>query len=243
MTKPYKPTKLAETIRKITLCAAGTALIASAGAANALDVKVGGYVKTDVTYDLDEDLGASLAASQVSTGDVESNESFRMHSLQSRINFSATEGDLTVFAEGDFFTGDSSELVSNSRHFRVRHLYGKVGNVLIGQTWSTFMDANWVLYPSTVDFAGPAGATFIRQSQIRWSSGDGLDIALENPENRVDGNVSRDTLPDIVVRYASTGDISWQVGGLFQQKNPNPLVQACFSDSHCKDENPKNKQN
>jgi len=231
-------TKLTSAIKNISLCAASGALLVSAGAANALDVKVGGYVKTDLTYDLDQDLGATLAASQVATGNVESNETFRMHSLQSRVNFSATEGDLKIFAEGDFFGGGSSELVSNSRHFRMRHLYGKVGNVLIGQTWSTFMDANWVLYPSTVDFAGPAGATFIRQSMIRWSSGDGLDIALENPENRVSDsvtrtvdadaenpggtitetkNVARDTIPDIIVRYASAGDVSWQVAGLLQQ--------------------------
>ncbi|MEE8365756.1 MAG: DcaP family trimeric outer membrane transporter, partial [Gammaproteobacteria bacterium] len=124
---------------------------------------------------------------------------------------------LKVYLEGDFFTGDSSELVSNSRHFRLRHAYGKMGNLLIGQTWSTFMDANWVLYPSTVDFAGPAGATFIRQSILRWTVSDGLDFALENPENRVDGQTTRDTVPDVILRYASAGDLSWQIAGLFQQ--------------------------
>lgn len=241
MSEILKKTKLATAVKNISLCAAGTALLASAGAANALDVKVGGYVKTDLTYDLDQDLGASVGASSVTTGSgVDSNESLRMHSLQSRINFSATEGDLKVFAEGDFFTSDSSELVSNSRHFRIRHAFGKMGNLLIGQTWSAFMDANWVLYPSTIDFAGPAGATFVRQSQIRWTIADGLDLSFENPENRVaqsgtrsvvgivagapavvtestSTNVGRDTLPDVILRYASKGDVSWQVAGLFQQ--------------------------
>lgn len=230
MNTPKRSTPIAAAVRHATLCAAATGLLASAGTAQALDVKLGGYVKTDLTYDLDADLGPSLAATAVPTGSgASSEESFRMHSLQSRLNFSASQGDLKVFVEADFFTGDSSELVSNSRHKRLRHAYGQVGDLLIGQTWSTFMDKNWVLYPSTVDFAGPAGATFIRQSMIRWSFDNGWDFALENPENRVidpavdadaDGegdNLGRDTLPDVVLRYAQTGDLSWQVAGLFQQ--------------------------
>ncbi|MCH8106574.1 MAG: hypothetical protein IIC58_13905 [Proteobacteria bacterium] len=224
-----KQNRLATAIKRATVCAATAALLASAGAANALEMKIGGYIKTDVTYDLDQDLGPSVGANTVNTGaGAPSDPSFRIHSLQSRINFSATEGDLKVYLEGDFFGGGSSELVSNSRHFRLRHAYGKWGDLLIGQTWSTFMDANWVLYPSTVDFAGPAGATFIRQSILRWTVSDGLDFALENPENRVtdridpadpkkDVNRGRDTIPDIILRYASSGDVSWQVAGLFQQ--------------------------
>lgn len=213
-----KHSRLATAIKRATLCAATTALLASAGAANALEMKIGGYIKTDVTYDLDQDLGPSVGANTVNTGaGAPSDPSFRMHSLQSRINFSASEGDLKVYLEGDFFTGDSSELVSNSRHFRLRHAYGKYGNLLIGQTWSTFMDKNFKFYPPTVDFAGPAGATFIRQSMIRWTTDGGLEIALENPENRVDGEFTRDTLPDVVVRYAVKDDVSWQVAGLFQQ--------------------------
>jgi len=58
-----------------------------------------------------------------------------MHSLQSRVNFSATEGDLKVYVEGDFFEGETA----------------------------------------------------------------------------------RDSLPDIILRYASAGDVSWQIAGLFQQ--------------------------
>lgn len=230
MNTPKQSNRLATAVRRATLCAAATGLLASTGAAQALDVSVGGYVKTDLTYDLDADLGPSLAATAVPTGSgTSSEETFRLHSLQSRLNFSASQGELKIFVEADFFTGDSSELVSNSRHKRLRHAYGQYGDLLIGQTWSTFMDKNWVLYPSTVDFAGPAGATFIRQSMIRWSFDNGWDFALENPENRVidpavdadgDGegdNLGRDTLPDIVLRYAQTGDVSWQVAGLFQQ--------------------------
>ena len=212
-------TLISRSVKHATLCLTTAAMLTSAGVASALEVEVGGYIKTDATYDLDADLGPSLAASTVPTGSgTSSDPSFRMHSLQSRLNFSATEGDLKMFIEGDFFTSDSGELVSNSRHYRLRHAYGQMGNLLIGQTWSTFMDANWVLYPTTVDFGGPAGATFVRQSQFRWTIAEGLDFAIENPENTVEGAPDvRDTLPDIILRYAQSGDISWQVAGLFQQ--------------------------
>ncbi|MCP4874044.1 MAG: hypothetical protein GY896_01040 [Gammaproteobacteria bacterium] len=210
---------LASAVKRATLCAATTALLTTTPIANAVDIKVGGYVKTDAIYDLDADLGPSLAVSKVPTGsDTSSDPSFRIHSLQSRLNFSASHDSMKVFIEADFFTGDSSELVSNSRHERLRHAYFKIGDLVIGQTWSTFMDANWVLYPNTVDFAGPAGATFVRQSQFRWTIDDGFDFALENPENRVSGAPGvRDTLPDVILRYASAGDVSWQIAGLFQQ--------------------------
>lgn len=220
--------RLATAVKRATLCAATASLLTAAPMAQALEMKIGGYVKTDATYDLDADLGPSLDASAVPTDpNASSDPTFRIHSLQSRLNFSGTHENMKVFVEADFFTDDSSELVSNSRHFRLRHAYFAVDNLTIGQTWSTFMDANWVLYPTTVDFGGPAGATFIRQSQFRWSVNENFDVAVENPENRVrsgfdsEGDAvsasTRDTLPDVVLRYAHAGDISWQVAGLFQQ--------------------------
>ena len=165
--------QLANALKRATLCAATASLLTAAPMVQAIDIEVGGYVKTDATYDLDADLGPTLDASSVPTGsDASSDPSFRIHSLQSRLNFSATQENTKVFIEADFFTGDSSEQVSNSRHLRLRHAYFNVGNLTIGQTWSTFMDANWVLYPYTVDFGGPAAATFVRQSQTRWNVTD-----------------------------------------------------------------------
>ena len=183
-----------------------------------LKVKVSGYVKVDAIYDLDQDLGPSFDASSISTGPgATSDSSFQMHAKQSRLNVTATKEHVKVVVEGDFFTGEGNQLISNSSGFRMRHAYGQVGNFLAGQTWSTFMDKNWVLYPSTVDFGGPAAATFIRQAQFRWSVTPSLDLSIENPENRIRGETHRDTLPDFVARYAKTGTISWQVAGMFQQ--------------------------
>jgi hypothetical protein len=235
MTEVFKQTPLATAVKRVTFCAATTALLATTSMAQAVEVKFGGYVKADAIYDLDQDLGASLAASAVAVPSTSSNENFRIHALQSRFNITATEGDVKVFVEGDFFGGQGNEVVSNSAHFRLRHAYGQMGNMLAGQTWSTFMDKNWVLYPTTVDFGGPAGATFVRQSQFRWNINDNLDFALENPENRVDeGGTSRgrDSLPDVILRYARTGDISWQIAGLFQQFEVDTGAAAGESESN-----------
>ena len=41
---------------------------------------------------------------------------------------------------------------------------------------------DFVAYPSTIDFFGPAGKSFARQTQIRWTSPSGFSVSLENPE-------------------------------------------------------------
>ncbi|WP_242342669.1 DcaP family trimeric outer membrane transporter [Anaeromyxobacter terrae] len=110
-------------------------------------------------------------------------------------------GVLGVKIEGDFNneprTGNTaqygtadnvfSQQSTSSYGFRVRHLYGVFGGLLVGQTWSTFMDVD--NYPETVDFNGPTGATFIRQPVIRYTyatqSAGGFTVALENSSSYV----------------------------------------------------------
>jgi hypothetical protein len=212
-----KPAPLTMVVRQATICAATTAIITT-GVAQAVEVKVGGYVKVDAIYDLDQDLGPSLDAWAIdTTPGLKSEKTYQMHANETRVNVTATEGEVKGFIEGDFYGGQGNELVSNSVHFRLRHAYIEMASFLAVQTWSTFMDKNWIVYPNTVDFAGPAGANFVRQALFRWTVMEGLDLAIENPENRVEGETHRDTLPDLVARYATTGKISWQVAGLFQQ--------------------------
>jgi hypothetical protein len=84
---------------------------------------------------------------------------------------------------GNIYTQQST----NSYNFRLRHAYAQVGGLLIGQTWSTFMDVDNA--PETVDFNGPIGATFIRQPQVRYAyptaSMGTFTAALENPVSYV----------------------------------------------------------
>ena len=84
---------------------------------------------------------------------------------------------------GNLFTQQQT----SSYGFRIRHAYGTFGGLLVGQTWSTFMDLD--NYPETVDFNGPTGATFIRQPLVRYSYGTPsagtFTVALENGSSYV----------------------------------------------------------
>ncbi|WP_395850188.1 DcaP family trimeric outer membrane transporter [Cystobacter fuscus] len=159
-----------------------------------------------------------------------------IHARTSRVGLEAGMptrfGVLGVKIEGDFNneprTGDTAQYgsprnvitqqLTSSYGFRLRHAYGQFGGLLIGQTWSTFMDVD--NYPETVDFNGPVGATIIRQPQIRYSyvtqSLGTFTAALENSSSYVldgDGTVmasSLSRLPDLVVRW----DKGFQWGAL-----------------------------
>ncbi|WNG18971.1 hypothetical protein F0U63_33000 [Cystobacter fuscus] len=159
-----------------------------------------------------------------------------VHARTSRVGLEAGMptrfGVLGVKIEGDFNneprTGDTAQYgsprnvitqqLTSSYGFRLRHAYGQFGGLLIGQTWSTFMDID--NYPETVDFNGPVGATIIRQPQIRYAyvtqSLGTFTAALENSSSYVldaDGTVmasSLSRLPDLVVRW----DKGFQWGAL-----------------------------
>ncbi|HET6436584.1 MAG TPA: DcaP family trimeric outer membrane transporter [Anaeromyxobacter sp.] len=132
-------------------------------------------------------------------------------------------GVLSAKFEGDFNneprTGGTSQYgdvrnvytqqATNSYGFRVRHAYGQFGGLLVGQTWSTFMDVD--NFPETVDYNGPLGATFIRQPQIRFAyptlKAGTFTAAIENSSSYVLDEtgtamaVSASRLPDLVVRW------------------------------------------
>ncbi len=172
-------------------------------------VQFGGYLKLDLIYDRDQDQGDTLFDRGITQG--KSNDpTFRLHARQSRLfvrTLTPTDwGDLRTHLEVDFFGAGGNEIFSNSRNFRIRHAYGEVGGLLAGQTWSNFM--HFAAYPSTVDFNGPVGVSFIRQAQLRYTFplGPGkLALALENPE--ATGFLdSRDTAPDVTARYAWSGE-------------------------------------
>lgn len=191
------------------------------------EVNIGGYIKADIFYDLDQDLGDTFAASAIvpSTSNTEDG-TLSMHAKQSRFwikTSTKTEaGTLKTHIEGDFFdfTGHMNEVVSNSSHFRARHLYGQLGGLLVGQTWTNFMSLH--SYADTVDFFGPTGMLFIRQVQVRYTvnPNDNLmvAVAIENPE--VSGfettafgaftsetGMGKDTLPDFTGRVKYSNDL------------------------------------
>jgi hypothetical protein len=106
-----------------------------------------------------------------------------LHARQSRIRFDSRTptdwGQLRTRIETDFFSGGNV--------FRLRHAFGQLGPLLVGQTWSILGDED--TYANTVDFSGPVGVASARKAQIRYTQGlgDGLtaQVAIEDPGESV----------------------------------------------------------
>lgn len=146
-----------------------------------------------------------------------------LHARQSRLGLRTSTpntpwGLVTTLLELDLFGASNAggpalanssgdELVSGRNAPSLRHAYATIGNFGIGQFWTAF--ENPAAIPDTLDFGGPVGNIFIRQSQLRWTqpfSGGSWEISLENPESAIAnaaGTVLRpddDRYPDIVGR-------------------------------------------
>lgn len=196
-------------------------------------VSVSGYVKGDVIYDPDADVGDSFSVAAIPNDGAGEQENVRLHARQSRLRVqSQTDmgngSSVDTHIEGDFFGTGGNELFSNSTSFRIRHAYGEYntpgGSLLAGQTWTTFGGFN---YAPTVDFFGPNGQVFIRQGQVRWSHPSGIAVSLENPETFFGfGQTAEsvDELPDLVAKWSggpggaagsySLSGVVRQVGGV-----------------------------
>ncbi|MBK9088177.1 MAG: porin [Holophagales bacterium] len=113
---------------------------------------------------------------------------------------------------------------------RLRHAWGEVGAVGVGQTWSPFMDPD--IFPNTVEYWGPSGMPLFRNVQLRWMpmrGDDELFIALERPGASADGGIYADRvelegvrirtpLPDLSAHYRKTGKWGhFQVAGILRQ--------------------------
>ena len=189
-------------------------------------VTLAGYVKLDAIFS-DRSAGVGSTADQEyeaagvpvgPTAGANERNQVKLHARQSRFNIKTSTptglGDLTTFVEFDLFGVSGNESVSNSNGLRVRHAYGTLGHLLVGQTWTTFSDVD--TYAETVDFGGPAGVIFARQAQVRWTqpfAGGQWAVALENPETVVSlpaGDTFRaddDRFPDIAGNIKF--DTSW----------------------------------
>jgi len=164
-------------------------------------------------------------------GGADSYNSTNFSAKTSRFFFTtATKTDAGLISsriELDFMlSGQGDERISNSWSSRLRHAfvnwdYGSNSSLMAGQSWSTFFNVGTL--PNLLDFVGPAGTIFVRQPQIRWTTG-GLQLALENPATRLNdagGSTVYDNgqeLPDLVARYnGKLGDLSWSIAGLGRQ--------------------------
>jgi DcaP outer membrane protein len=116
---------------------------------------------------------------------------------------------------------------------RFRHVYGRWGPILGGQTNTLFMDGD--LFPNVIDYWGPNGMVFVRNPQIRYYIADRPDflaaIALERPSNDIDPGQIRTFDPEVASGLTNTeelpdltGQVRWmgegwhvQVSGIARQ--------------------------
>ena len=186
-------------------------------------MQIGGYAKLDLIYDINANTGDSIGIPpRDGTAAANQQGNFRLHARQSRLfirTWTPTDwGELATHLEGDFFGGGGTQTASNSNAFRLRQAYGRLGPVLAGQTWTTFMILSGL--PNVLDFSGPTGIVFVRQAQIRYTHSFGggwtFQAAVENPDTSVlavtttsptASGSPNDPIPDFVVRLNKRG--SW----------------------------------
>jgi len=109
-------------------------------------------------------------------------------------------GEMKTVFEFDLFGVGSN---AGQTTFRIRHVYGELGQVLAGQTNSLFMDGD--VFPNVVDYWGPVGMIFVRNPQLRWTpyleDGMKIAVALEAPSAAIDsGKVNTEIDPTLNVQ-------------------------------------------
>ena len=150
-------------------------------------MKIGGYAKSDLTFDPrpagdQERFIPSSIPIPAPTANV-NNSTISVRPSRINVDFLVpTEAARTLrfFLEVDFFG-------SSSTTPRLRHAYAQGKNLLIGQTFSNFMDID--ASPDTLDFQGPNSQVFIRNPMMRYTFRLGktttTSISIEKPSSDV----------------------------------------------------------
>jgi len=179
----------------------------------------GGFVKTSFVQSFDplaiKDKFITGAIPVTDTAGVEQETSLSVS--QSRLSFDLREptdiGLLRGYIEADFAEeGDT---------FRLRHAFSQRGDVLVGKTWSGFVDRT--ASPEEIDFEGLNGRINVRQAQVRFQPKIGeryeMAVSLEDPAPRVTNGDGVSKIPDAVVsgRVNFGEDIHVRVAALIRQ--------------------------
>jgi hypothetical protein len=133
-------------------------------------MKFGGFVKTDLFYDLNYAgtyYGAYVPSSFPATPTPHSENStvsmrptrFTWETRQGTLNDS--EKEVKIYFEFDFLSNYDRNSI------RLRQFYGQYKNFLIGQAWSAFADPD--AFPDTLEFEGPPGIIAARNPQFRYT--------------------------------------------------------------------------
>jgi hypothetical protein len=184
-------------------------------------MKIGGFVKADFIYDFNPIDSTDTFDTTTIPVDAPPRTNSRFHARQTRLSFDthwmASERTVRIFVEGDFF--------SDNDRYRLRHAYGEVGALLVGQTWTTFTDV--AAAPATLDFEGSVSSVNRRQAQARWTESvlhEDVTLALAVEDSReiiqlptgLTGD-PRTPSPDFVARVRFEREWGqFQVAGLYR---------------------------
>ncbi|MDB6178281.1 DcaP family trimeric outer membrane transporter [Paracoccus sp. Z330] len=145
-----------------------------------VELDIYGYLKLDAIHDRDYDLGTTFwglgsigkpdGPRRIDDSRVQGYESRLGVRLYAPVDF----GDLKMVIEGDLYGDDPGQP-------RLRHGYVEMGGLTVGKTFTNFMAIETL--PSTWDFQGPAGTTFVFAPQLRYeyvsAQGYGASVAIE----------------------------------------------------------------
>ncbi len=139
---------------------------------------------------------------------------------QTRLAFEVTRRTKTM---GDSFIRIEGDFKNDNTSYRIRHAYGQIGGVLIGQTWSLMNNVSY--QPALVSLDGPAGSIGLRTPQIRfsrsinntksmWSAAIEYSLPSFSMPDSINGEALQ-VLPDFTGRYSHFTDrFSYRVSAL-----------------------------
>jgi hypothetical protein len=179
----------------------------------------GGFVKTSFVQSFDPlAITDRFITGTIPVSDaVGSEQESDLSVSQSRLSFDLREptdiGLLRGYIEADFAEDNDT--------FRLRHAFSQRGDVLVGKTWSGFVDRT--ASPEEIDFEGLNGRINVRQAQVRFQPKIGeryeMAVSLEDPAPRVTNGDGVSKFPDAVVsgRVNFGEDIHVRVAALLRQ--------------------------
>lgn len=125
---------------------------------------------------------------------------------------------------GDFVVYTAGIFRGNGKTFELHNAYAQFLGFTIGYNYGSFMDPSAL--PPTIDFAGPAGSTFYRTTQLSYMfdklKNFKIGVSMEMPS--VDGTTSNDLsintqrMPDFAAsaQYSWNGSSHIKLGGIIR---------------------------
>lgn len=208
-------------------------------------VRLSGWINLTAFKDFNQPLGSKFSTGNISPNGSPSTLQKGNISMNSKLNRLMLEtftpntaiGPVHTMLATDFFgsekkTDAQEGLGNNSYHMRIVHAYAEMGGLLIGQTWSNFIDDPDSA--ETLDSAGPAGVPGERTPQVRYtiplSAGGAISFAAENPvgDYQLPGSSTASSyaisttnrIPDLTAKYEIGGYLGHaQVSGIYRKFN------------------------